>query len=177
MKISNLVEQIFAQAVALEQSGRFRNTIYASKRTIYVMNYDHTVLLRFRLRGTETAFEHPVSFKANDYDSNIFEQVDGKIVFRSEKDGYEKRKICGTTDLSVEKVESLFNEYRSTDVPRQEVQLSKSVLELLDESLSHIEFTGKKGRTLTMIQRNIYSGGIIEIQKRDTGFFTEDLIQ
>ncbi len=177
MKISNLVEQIFAQAVALEQGGRFHNTIYASKRTIYIMNYDHTVLLRFQLRGSEPPFNTPVSFKANDYDSNIFEQVDGKIIFSSYNDGYEKRKICGTTDLTAEEVEKLFNDYKSTDLPRQVIQLSKTVLELLDENLSHIEFTGKKGETLTMIQRNIYSGGIIEIKKRDTGFFTEDLTQ
>ena len=72
MKITDLVEQIFAHAVALDQSGGLRNTIYAIGSEIYILNYDHTVLLRFRLRRSEACFETPVSFRANDYDSNGF---------------------------------------------------------------------------------------------------------
>jgi hypothetical protein len=176
MKISNLVEQIFATAVALDQSGGLRNTIYALNNEVYIMNYDHTVLLRFRLRRSEGFFDHPISFKANDYDSNEFEEKDGRIVFYSGNDGYKKKKVCGTTDLTPEQVKELFSEYIQEDSQAQSYLLSKDILELMDDSLSHVEFIGDKKNPLKMIQRNIYSGGIIEIEKKSDGFFKETLI-
>lgn len=176
MRISNLVEEIFAQAVALDQSGGLKNTIYAINHEIFILNYDHTVLLRFRLRKSEGEFEHPISFKANDYDSNVFEEKEGKIVFYSEKGEYQRKKVCGTSDLTPEAVKELFSKYITDNENRSEVILSKDVLSLLDEDLSHVEFSGEKGSSIKMIQRNIYSGGIIEVEKKkDEGFFQEEL--
>lgn len=175
MKINNLVEELFSIAVALDQSGGLKNTIYAANRNILIMNYDHTVLIRFRLRQSEGVFEHPVSFKANDYDSNIFEEKDGRIIFYTEKGGYERKKVCGTSDLTTEEVKELFEKYVVDEEPRQAVELSEEVLSLLDDSLSHIEFSGEKGGSIKMVQRNIYSGGIIEIKKSNKGLFTETL--
>lgn len=174
MKISNLVEQIFATAVALDQNGGLRNTIYAIKHDVLIMNYDHTVLLRFKLRQTETAFEHPISFKANDYDSDVFEEVDGKIIFTTEKPGFTRKKICGTTDMTPEQVQELFSGYFDIG-EREGVELTKDVLELLDPALSHVEFIGEEGKPIKMIQRNIYSGGIIEVTQKGTGMFSNEL--
>ena len=72
MKITGQIEQIFAHAVALDQNGGLRNSIYAEGKEIFIMNYDHTVLLRFKLRESENPFSGPISFKANDYDSPEF---------------------------------------------------------------------------------------------------------
>lgn len=172
MTISGQVEQIFAQAVALDQSGGLRNTIYADKREIYVLNYDHTVLLRFRLRSHESPFNEPISFKANDYDSNEFEEIDGKIVFITEQNGWQRKKSCGRAEYSPDDVKSLFHTYLSEHSDEAEsISLNKSVLSLLDADLSHIEFSAEKGGNLRMIQRNIYSGGIIEVQERGDGMF------
>jgi len=174
MRISNLVEEIFAQAVALDQSGGLRNTIYAIDNEVFILNYDHTVLLRFRLRRTEGNFEHPISFKANDYDSNVFEEVDGKIVFHSEKGDYQRKKICGTTDLTPKEIKQLYHTYQEeTDEKLSPIVISRDVLELLDSDLSHIEFSAEAGGNMKMIQRNIYSGGIIEIEKVNTGLIQE----
>ena len=180
MKINNLVEQIFAQAVALDQSGGLRNTIYAIGHEIFILNYDHTVLLRFRLRQSEGTFEHPISFKANDYDSNHFEEKDGRIIFYSESESgeYLRKKVCGTTDLTAEEVKELYTHF-STPSPdekeREVVNLSKDVLQLLDSELSHIEIAGEEGQQIKMIQRNIYSGGVIEVEKVNNGMFKEEL--
>jgi len=177
MKINNLVEKIFSNAVALDQSGGLRNTIYAIRNEIFILNYDHTVLMRFRLSRSEANFEQPISFKANDYDSQEFDEVDGQIVFRSESEGYERKKICGTSDLSPEEIRELYKRYARDDQPRQTIQLTRSVLKLLDEHLSHIEFGGEEGETMKMIQRNIYSGGIIEVREKTGGFFVNKLEQ
>jgi hypothetical protein len=133
-------------------------------------------LLRFRLRSSEGIFDPPISFKANDYDSNVFEEKDGKIIFYSEKGEYQRKKICGTSDLTPEEVKTLYHNYVQDIEGRSPVNISRDILELLEADLSHVEFSGEKGSTLKVIQRNIYSGGIIEITKASKGgFFLEEL--
>lgn len=173
MKISGTVEQIFAHAVALDQSGGLRNTIYAIGNEVFILNYDHTVLLRFRLRASEIPFENPISFRANDYDSNEFYEEDGKIVFVSNQGGYQRKKSCGTPDFTPKDIQQVFNKYEKEKLEAVVVQLPKDIIGLLDRELSHIEFVGKAGDSLTLIQRNIYSGAIIEVKgkKRKSGFF------
>lgn len=177
MRVNNLVEQIFATAVALDQSGGLKNTIYAIGSEVFIMNYDHTVILRFRLRENEAKFEHPISFKANDYDSNEFEEKEGRIIFHSAQDGYKKKKICGTTDLTPQEVKELFETYMEGVTEKQTTVLTKGIVPLMEEGLSHIEFFGEKGEALKMVQRNIYTGGITEITKDQDGFFKETLTE
>lgn len=163
MKVTELVESIFAHAVALDQSGGLRNTIYALQNEIYILNYDYTVLLKFTLRKSETPFEAPISFRANDYDSNSFYEKAGKIVFETKKGGFLRKKSCGKSDLSPEEVQKLFESYPA---PKGDsVILPKEILSLFEKELSHIEFHGQKGKPLKMTQRNIYSGAIIEVQQ------------
>lgn len=171
IKVSNLVEQIFAQAVALDQSGGLKNTIFVIEDRIYVMNYDHSVLLRFKLRKSENVFPQSISFKANDYDSEMFEQKDNKIIFHQESDRFSRKKICGTTDITPEEVDDIFNEFYNNDSERQKISLNKEILSLLDDELSHIEFSAEPGEGIKLIQRNIYSGGIIEVKEKKNGLF------
>lgn len=177
MKINNLIEEIFSHAVAMDQSGGMRNTIYCIGTEIFIMNYDHTVLIRFGLRRSENNFETPISFRANDYDSNCFEQVDDRIIFTNENENFIRKKTCGTPDLSPEEIQKIFNKYvfNSEDSNYVEEVLSGDILELLDDNLSHVEFYGERRKTLTLIQRNIYSGGIIEIEKKSGGLFSSSL--
>lgn len=175
MKITGQIEQIFAHAVALDQSGGLRNSIYVNGKEIYIMNYDHTVLLRFRLRDSEQAFSTPLSFKANDYDSNEFFEEDGKIVFFSSVQGYERRKVCGLAEYTPDEVKETMKQYLGKSTERESLTINQSIISLLDDSLSHIEFSGKKGCALKMIQRNIYSGGIVEVTEKTEGFFQNTL--
>ena len=175
MKISGQIEQIFAHAVALDQNGGLRNSIYAEGKEVYIMNYDHTVLLRFKLRDSETVFDTPVSFKANDYDSNEFYIEDNKIVFVSDVQGYERKKICGKAENSPDEIKDIFKGYTKNKLEGETLVIDNSILSLLDEDLSHIEFSGKKGESLKMIQRNIYTGGVIEISEKVDGLFENKL--
>lgn len=173
MKVSNLVEQIFAQAVSLDQSGGLKNTIYIMEDRIFIMNYDHSVLIRFQLRKSENSFTQSISFKANDYDSEMFEQKDNKIIFHQESERFTRKKICGTTDITPEEVDTIFNEFYNNEnkLERQKITLNKEILSLLDDELSHIEFSAEKGEGIKLIQRNIYSGGVIEIEEKNNGLF------
>lgn len=177
MKVSNLVEKIFAQAVALEQNGMMKNTIYAVRKEIYILNYDHTVLLRFRLRGSEAPFSDPVSFKADDYDSNEFYEQDGKIVFVSNKGDFQRRKSCQVTDFTPDEIKEIFKKYvtKNQEYEGQTVNIPKDLVGLLNEELSHVEFSANPEKGLTVIQRNIYSGTTIEVTQNKRNFFDKQV--
>lgn len=160
-QISQRVEAIFAHAVAMDQSGKLRNTIYAAGNTIYILNSDNTVLLRFRLRKSETPFAHPVSFKANDYDSRSFREENGRIIFVIENGDYKREKSCKTPGMTPEDVAELYSKYEDKE---NETLLDRGVLTLLNDSLSHIEFSAE-GKELSIVQRDIYSGSVIEITR------------
>lgn len=163
MKLSNRLEDIFAHAVALQQTGRLRSTVYCIGRKVFILNQDQTVLLRFMLRKTDKLeFEQPVSFAANDYDSKEVEERDGRICFIQHAAGFDRVKSCKTPSMSPEEVEVLFKGYELFQ--ENPVVLHKEVLSLLDESLSHIEFSSKDGQ-LSIIQRNIYSGSVLELKR------------
>jgi len=167
MKVTGKVENIFAHAVALDQNGGLRNTIFGLGDEVYIMNYDHTILLRFPLPKSAMKFDPPISFKANDYDSDEFEQEGDKIIFTSEKNGYLRKKTCGVAELTPQQVRDLFKEYTDEDeAERHTISINKGMLELLDHNLSHVEFIAEPGEEIRMIQRNIYSGGIIEVKKK-----------
>lgn len=175
MRVSNLVEDIFSQAVALSQDGGFRNTIYALDKEIFILNYDHTLLLRFLLRPTEATFAHPIGFNANDYDSNEFDEVDGKIVFTSRQGEFMRKKTCGVPGITPDEVRQLYANYTNGDISGERLELSSKVLSLLDMELSHVEFSGEEGGGLLMVQRNIYDGTIIEVTQQDGGLFSRKL--
>jgi hypothetical protein len=177
MKISQRVEDIFSHAVALDQSGKLRNTIYAVDNRVYVLNYDSTVLLRFRLRKTETPFANPVSFRANDYDSRQFHEEDGKIIFVIDGNGFTRKKSCGTPEAEPADIEDLYKGYSMDG--QSKITLPKDVLPLLDPALSHLEISGED-RQLKIVQRNIYSGAVIEISrtgKKGLGLISADEIR
>lgn len=167
MKVSARVEKIFAHAVALEQAGRMRNTVFCIQNRIYILNFDHTVLLRFLLNKMEKPFQKSVAFRANDYDGRTFWEEDGKVVFQSEQSGYERRKTCLVPDRTPEDVEALWRRLSAEEreAEGEWIPLPKTATALLEPDLSHVEFVGKAGSPVSIIQRDIYSGTKIEIQE------------
>lgn len=167
-KISDRIEGIFAHAVAMEQSGRLKSTIYCIENEIFILNSDNTVLLRFLLRKTETPFKHPVSFRANDYDSRSFYEEDGKIIFQTENENYVRTKSCSTPGDTPADIKALFEGYDK--LTTNKIALNRDILSLLDDSLSHVEVSAP-AKELTIVQRNIYSGAIISVKrKKGEGF-------
>jgi len=164
-RVTKRIEMIFAQAVALQQSGRLRSTIYCQGSNVYILNQDRTVLIRFPLRDRETScFQGPVSFNANDYDSDQFVEKDGRVVFRQKHGEYRRDKSCQAPDLSGKDVLRMFQEQTKQAGRDNPVSLNKDFLKCLDEDLSHVEFHGVKGQFICR-QRNIYSGTTIMITK------------
>ena len=162
MKVNQRVENIFAHAVALQQNGRLRNTIYCKKMKIYIVNQDQTVILQFRLREGEEYFDTPVSFAANDYDSKNMEERDGKICFLQNDAGFDRVKSCKTPRMDTDDVDEMFRGFKLT--PHNKVSLHKNILSLLEDNLSHIEFAAVDGK-LIISQRNIYSGSVISLTR------------
>ncbi len=171
MRISKRVESIFAYAVSMDTRG-LKNTIHCIGKNVYIVNSDHSMILRFPLRQSEVVFSSPISFNANDYDSANFEEVDGKIVFQTESKGYVRRKICGTADMyDVADLRKLYHDLITAHDYTFKFNLSKDCCSLLDENLSHTEVSVEEGKLL-LRQRNVYSGNIIEVTLDEKGFFS-----
>jgi len=170
-KINDRIETIFAHAVALQQDGRFRNTIHCSGKMIHIMNQDMTVILRFPIRQYESEFKEPVSFFANDYDSKTFEEKNGKICFIQDNEDYVRTKSCKVPSTKEKDPKRIF---KNIPIEKENcVQIKSSILGLLEGDLSHIEFSCTKGK-LKVVQRNIFSGALIEIEKKAAkGFLAE----
>ncbi len=164
-KVELRIEKIFAHAAALQQNGRLRNTVYGIKRAVFILNQDHTVLIRFpMIRKKEIGFEMPISFNTNDYDSNTFKEKNGKIIFIQHNGDYVREKSCSTPQFSPKAVQKLFKKLSEKATQKNKyVVLDSHFTSLLDEDLSHIEFSAKKGKLITK-QRNIYSGSVITIK-------------
>jgi hypothetical protein len=162
-KVTQRIEDIFAHAAALDQSGRLRNTIYCMSRRVYILNQDFTVLLRFVLRPEE-AFAAPCSFRANDYDSREFRERDGKIEFVRRDEKWTATKSCSTPERTPEQVGEIYQGFDRPEV--NSVVIGKDLIPMLNEDLSHVEISGVGGK-LQIVQRNIYDGTVLTITPRE----------
>lgn len=167
-KVDTRIESIFSHAVAMDQSGRLRNTVYVKDKEVYILNSDRTVILRFILPSSASPFKNPVSFRASDYDSSTFYEKDGQIIFVTKSGDMIRKKSCSTPDLNPDEAAELFSSFSPVKINR--FQIHKNIIPLLDENLSHIEFKGIEDN-LSIIQRNIYDGTVIKIEKeKESGF-------
>ena len=107
-KITGNTEAIFSHAVALNQSGRLKNIIGIIKREIFILNSDHTVLLKFQLKKSESPFSQPLVFRANDYDSSTFYEKEGRIVFVQKTDEWRRKAISTTVEQTPQQLKKLF---------------------------------------------------------------------
>jgi hypothetical protein len=162
-----LTEYIFSHALALQQSGRLKNEIFVHNRDVYIMNIDHTVLLNFQLPAREPSFEKPVNFSANDYDSENFREENGKIIFtqKSNAPGIIRTKTCSGSDKTFDDVKKTFGKFYSDPTKMTHIKFIRDILSSLEDNLSHIELSADGGQW-KLIQRDIYTGNIIEL-KRD----------
>lgn len=167
MKVIKSGIQAFAHAAALDKDGRLSNTIYCQEKDVFILNQDHSVLIRFQFQNSE--FENPICFRAEDFDSNELYEKDGKIIFVQKNESWIREKSCQVPGRTSEDVKRI---WKSLKFPRgPKVILDKSLLQLLDSSLSHVELsiTDKK---LIIIQRNIYNGTNIQIERsKGSGHF------
>ena len=161
------VEQIFAYAVALDQSGKMKNTILCKDREIFIVNFDKTILLSFVLHSNMEEFKQEVSFYANDYDSPNFRIENGKIIFKTVSNGYVREKTCGTNkSLSFDQVSTLY--YRlSRKKTTHSFKLRQAIMSMMQDDLSHVEISYNKG--IQIVQRDIFSGTTLSIKNDESG--------
>jgi hypothetical protein len=172
MKIKEYAENIFAQAIALEQNSRSKNIIAAYKNKIFIMNADSTVLFLFQLK--EDMFKDSVCFYANDYESNKFEEQNGKIVFVSSNEEYERQKSCNIPDLSFEVIKEIYDNLKKEKTDGNFIELNSRIKTLLNDDLSHVELVFENG-AWEMVQRDLFSGSIVRVKKKNQqGIFDVD---
>ena len=161
------IENIFSYAVALDQTGKQKNTILCRDREIYMINFDKTILLHFDLPKSCSSFNEEIVFDANDYDSSNFYIENHSIVFKIVKDGYVRKKICGTNKtVNLNEISELYQSYIEKKITSN-FTLRQEINGLLQDDLSHVEIHYDKG--LKIVQRDIFSGTIIEITKDKSG--------
>jgi len=172
MKANARIESIFSYAVAMDNRG-LRNTIHCIGPEIFIVNSDHSAILRFSLRKNELEFDSPMSFNAADYDSPNFEIQDGKIIFKTVEGNYERKKICTLAGYDPEDIRKIYRKHFKTGKDMDfSFYLSKDCCPLLDEQLSHTEISVEKGK-LILRQRNVYSGTIVEVTPKSKGLIEE----
>lgn len=179
IKASSRVEGIFAHAVAMDNRG-LKNIIHCVGSNVFIVNFDHSMILRFSLRQSEVSFETPVSFNANEYDSPEFtfttDEEGGKIVFHTASKEYTRKKIC-RTGMSGPDANDIRKVYRQLKREAEESEylfyVSDDCIPLLEEGLSHTEISVENS-ALILRQRNVYTGTIVEIGSASSGFFTLD---
>jgi len=175
-KVGNRIEELFSIAVGLEQTGRMKSTIYCLKDRIIIRNGDNSLMLELSLREGENPFEHPVAFKADDYDSKEFTEKDGFIHFITKNNGWVKDVSSRVPGSSPEEVAAVFDKLanQAADMIDQcdnRITLDKGIISLLNHDLSHIEFMTDDSGKLVIIQRNIYSGSIIHLSRDNKSGF------
>lgn len=156
------IETIFSYAEALDQSGRQKNTIHCWENVVYILNNDKTIILR--LESSQNLFPNPIGFYASDYDSPNFVVEDGGIVFIQRNKDFERRKKCRLPNITFQEVEDLFYKYFLSDASPFYLTFHKSSLDFINPDLSHIEFV-IKNKEINIIQRDIYSGTIIQLSR------------
>jgi len=165
MKNELEMERIFSYAVALEQLGRQKNSIFAWENVVYILNSDKTVSLRFE--SSQNVFKNPIGFFANDYDSPNFTSEGSSIVFLQKGEEFLRKKKCRVPNQTFKDVEDMFYKFHSGSEAATPWKISfhKSSLDLLSSDLSHVEFTAKNS-AINIIQRDIYAGTLIVLERK-----------
>ena len=169
--MSFLQEAIFRHARALHQSGQMKSTIYASGHTVFILNMDNTVILRFVVSKRDLGIESEISFVANDYYSDDFREEDGRIIFTRKEEGFIQEKSCRAPDMTFTEVEELWDKYVELDRKQhhnQKMTLADKFINMLDLSLSHLEIKSEDKRPI-ITQRDIYTGAIITTKIEEVG--------
>jgi hypothetical protein len=165
IKLKDRTEYLISQAVALDQSGMMKNTVFGFSEFLFIVNFDDTILLRFMM---DEKIPEALAFFANDYESNEMEVSGGKVTFITCSGGYRRRKECAAPKRTWNEVAAIWSRFRPVkDFP---LNFNTKVLSHLDDDLSHVEIHNANGKA-RLIQKNIYSGAKVEIDNADGGLF------
>lgn len=160
MNITGVTEVMFSQAVALNQNGKMKSTIHCGENNIFIFNMDNTILLKY---NSPQKFEQSFSFFANDYESPQLSIEAGQVIFESFQNGLRRSKTCPSPKTSYSDVLEMWKKFLPDK--NYSVILIKDMSGMMDEGLSHIEISKKSGSGIQLLQRDIYSGQKILVEK------------
>ncbi len=160
MQIDSLTEMMFSQAVALAQNGRMKSTIHCKGDEIFILNMDNTILLRYQ---SPQEFDEPFSFFSNDYESRRIRVEEGKVVFITNAGGLRRTKVCPAPKIAFADVKKIWEGF--SPAKSESITLVKEMASLLEEGLSHIEVSKTAGGPVVLLQRDIYSGSRVEVER------------
>lgn len=175
--VRDRIKGIFAYCLEMDNRG-VKNIIHCIGSNIYIVNFDYSMILRFSLRRIRTNFDSPISFNANKYKSLNFgftEDEDGNnTVFISHSEPHKRKKNHGSSDSKLD-IEAIKKQYRRLIEKAKNNDytffLSDGIIPLLEKDLSHTEISVENSK-LIIRQRNIYTGDLIEITRKDSVFLT-----
>ena len=165
MKLSRETEWIFETAVALEKDIKMRNAVLCRGSNVWIVNFDRTLILKYPIKGI---FKNDVSFYSSEYDSSNFIEEGGSLQFIKYYDGYERKKVSSAmftlTDFDIDQLWKELLVKKPYDV---EFSMSEKVISLFRDDLSHIEVQISPEKKIVFVQRDIFSGNIVYVKKRD----------
>jgi hypothetical protein len=161
-----LLSNIFSIAAGLDESGRLKNTVYCGNREIFILNNESTILLQIILPPGIAPFKHPVSFVAADYEMGNFYEKEGFIIFPKPGQEFNRTKSCRPPGRTLDDIKILWGKFDSPSVGS--FTIHQDSMNLLDDNLSHVEVQVVDG-SLVLIQRDIFSGSIITLNRKTQG--------
>ena len=165
LKLTRETEWVFETAVALEKYVKMRNAVLCRGTNIWIINFDRTLIMKYPIKGM---FKNDVSFYASDYDSTNFVEEDGTMHFVKYYGGYERKKVSSAmftiADINIESLWKDLTVQRPYDV---EFTMSENMMSLFDDDLTHIEVRISPDKHVQFVQRDIYSGNIVYVKKKD----------
>lgn len=164
-KLTREIEYVFEIAVALEKDIKMRNAVLCRGSNIWIVNFDRTLILKYPIKGK---FKNDVSFYSTDYDSSNFIEEDGALHFIKYYGDYERKKVSSATfTLSDIDMDTLWKELAVKKPYDVEFNMSEKMLNLFRDDLSHIEVRISPEKQVQFLQRDIFSGGIILVKRKD----------
>lgn len=164
-KLTREMEWVFETAVALEKDIKMRNAILCRGQNIWVVNFDRTIILKYPIKGF---FKNDVSFYASDYDSSSFVEEDGTLHFVKYYGEYERKKVSSAMFTLVDiDVDSLWKELSVKKPYDVEFTMTDKMLELFRDDLTHIEVRISEDKKVQFVQRDIFTGNIIYVKKKE----------
>ena len=162
---SSQLEKIFAHAAALHSEGKMKNWIYGEGTKIYILNTDCSLLMKFKVPWELGHF----CFSAHEYEGQEFHLSPTGMIFKSQDQDYERTKFSPVNPPYsfewIKRTWGILDQKTKECKPIGKIVLEDKVLRWLEKDLPHTEFVLKE-KGWSLVQRNIYTGEIIQITKK-----------
>lgn len=164
-KLTKEMEWIFETAVALEKDIKMRNAVLCRGSNIWIVNFDRTLIMKFPIKG---AFKNDVSFYSTDYDSSNFVEEDGTLHFVKYYGEYERKKVSSAMFTLIDiDIDNLWKELSVKKPYDVEFIMTEKMMSLFRDDLTHVEVRISDEKKVQFVQRDIFSGSIIYVKKKE----------